>query len=101
MFNGDVNESNPDKYRYFIIKEGIKLPTLKGYKNKQFTIEDIIDISSYMIRFKKPIKKLSGNMIHHIIETYQNEFGAVPLDLMKGLQLSGYLIYNQYHFSVP
>jgi hypothetical protein len=76
MFDGDLAGQNMDKYRFFNIKEGVMLPTLQGFQNKKFSIEDIIDISSYMIKNMKLKRKLSLNMVSHIIETYQNEFGA-------------------------
>ena len=96
LFDGDISGKNIEKYRFFNIKEGVMLPTLKGFENKRFTIEDIIDISSFMIKNMKIKRKLSFSMLSHIIETYQSEFGAPQLDLIKGIQLSGYILFKDY-----
>jgi len=92
---------NPnEKFQFFKVVEGMKLPLKKGMKGRTFAIDDMIDISGFLIQRKMRqqdmVKYVSNNTIQQILVQYQTEMKAIPLDLMKGLQLSGYLILNNY-----
>ena len=103
------------KYCFFKIIQGLKLPMLIGNlpfgqripgKRRQLTerlgVPDLIDISQrhMLIQKRKRNKKLSYNFIDKIFSIYQEEMGAAPLDLMKGIQVGGHIVFNNYHLSV-
>lgn len=69
---------------------------------ERFTVPDLIDISQrqMLIQKRKRNKKLSYNLIDKIFSIYQEEMDAAPLDLMKGIQVGGHVVFNNYHLSV-
>ena len=44
-------------------------------------------------------KKLSLSFLDEISNLYQKEFGALPFEIISGIQVSGNLYYKKYHLS--
>jgi hypothetical protein len=52
------------------LTDGLKLPLLKGTRDRRFTIGEIIEISSNLIRLSKREKKFSASVLQKIIDIY-------------------------------
>lgn len=77
------------KFCFYKFYKGLKLPTLMGDGDGRYSLLDIIRAStalmqSHTVRTKT---KLSLKMISGIKDFYQEELGAVPLDLIRHLQV--------------
>jgi len=72
-----------------------------GEKEGRYQITDLIQISQdHMLAQRlRRNKKLSSNLIEKIFAIYLEELGAAPLDLMKGIQVGGHLVFNNYRLS--
>ena len=97
----EKSNSYYEKFCFYKIVRGLKLPMLMGDKDRKFTEKEIIEISQdQMIKHKKRTgKKISARMIETIVSIYQKEFGASPIDLMKFMQIEGHIILNDYSLS--
>ena len=91
------------KFCFYKIFNGLKLPTLLGERDFRYSMKDIIDISisQVQLRTRQSRVKLSAKAISEILAFYQAEFGGSPLDLIKHMQVKGHLMCAEYHLSAP
>lgn len=101
--NRDAQNKQNTKYCHFKVVNGLKLPLPQGVHGRKFSVNEMIDISGYLLRVGsravKTKRTTSLCTIQRIIESYQEALVAAPLDLMRGLSVSGFLILNDYALS--